>query len=262
MPSHTAAAIAAGSAVAASGFAAWAVRGRSASVFGPSVWRGPRDRPAVALTFDDGPSEGTPRILEMLCPARRAGHLLSVRGQCGAAARDRARGGGGGPRDRQPHSYPSDAALPAEARSSKTSSARARRPSRGTRASRPAGSARRSGRAGSDCAGRSGDCGLTGVMWTVIGYDWSLRADAVVARMVRRRLERRHPLPSRWTRASGEAGYRRDRGGRPAPGSHAAGPGLQIRNDWPTLMSEDLIQRVLKVIATSKRIPARNRDHR
>ena len=46
-------------ACAASAFMAWAVRGRSASVFGRSVWRGPRDRRALALTFDDGPSEST-----------------------------------------------------------------------------------------------------------------------------------------------------------------------------------------------------------
>ena len=43
------------------GAMAWAVRGRASAVFGPSVWRGPRERRAVALTFDDGPSEGTPR---------------------------------------------------------------------------------------------------------------------------------------------------------------------------------------------------------
>ena len=47
-------------AAASAGFMAWAVRGRSAGVFGRSVWRGPRDAPAMALTFDDGPSEGTP----------------------------------------------------------------------------------------------------------------------------------------------------------------------------------------------------------
>src|SRR5690348_10834341 len=51
---------------AAAGLLAWAVRGRSSRVFGPSVWRGPQDRRAVALTFDDGPSESTPRILEIL----------------------------------------------------------------------------------------------------------------------------------------------------------------------------------------------------
>src|SRR3954466_9960806 len=53
-------------AAASAGFMAWAVGGRSAAVFGPSVWRGPRTEPAIALTFDDGPSEGTPRILEIL----------------------------------------------------------------------------------------------------------------------------------------------------------------------------------------------------
>ncbi len=45
---------------------AWAVRGRSSQVFGPSIWRGSRERRALALTFDDGPSEGTPRVLEIL----------------------------------------------------------------------------------------------------------------------------------------------------------------------------------------------------
>lgn len=54
----------------AAGAMAWAVRGRSSSVFGPSVWRGPRDRRALALTFDDGPSEDTPRLLDVLARDR------------------------------------------------------------------------------------------------------------------------------------------------------------------------------------------------
>ncbi|MEP6636631.1 MAG: polysaccharide deacetylase family protein [Acidobacteriota bacterium] len=33
---------------------------------GPTVWRGRRDMPAVALTFDDGPSQDTERILDVL----------------------------------------------------------------------------------------------------------------------------------------------------------------------------------------------------
>jgi peptidoglycan-N-acetylglucosamine deacetylase len=45
---------------------AWAVRGRSSTVFGPSVWKGKPGRKAVALTFDDGPSPATPRILDIL----------------------------------------------------------------------------------------------------------------------------------------------------------------------------------------------------
>ena len=51
---------------AATGGMAWAVRGRSSQVFGQSVWHGPRDRRSIALTFDDGPSESTPLILDAL----------------------------------------------------------------------------------------------------------------------------------------------------------------------------------------------------
>jgi peptidoglycan-N-acetylglucosamine deacetylase len=35
-------------------------------VFGPTVWRGSRDRPEIALTFDDGPSPSTPDLLRVL----------------------------------------------------------------------------------------------------------------------------------------------------------------------------------------------------
>ncbi|MEQ1885170.1 MAG: polysaccharide deacetylase family protein [Bryobacteraceae bacterium] len=52
--------------LAAAGFFAYAVRGRSASVFGPSVYHGDRGRPSLALTFDDGPSESTPELLDLL----------------------------------------------------------------------------------------------------------------------------------------------------------------------------------------------------
>ncbi len=45
---------------------AWAVRGRSSQVFAPSVWRGERSVRSVGLTFDDGPSERTPELLELL----------------------------------------------------------------------------------------------------------------------------------------------------------------------------------------------------
>src|ERR1700677_2109664 len=48
------------------GLAAYAVRGKSSSLLAPSVWHGDRTRPALALTFDDGPSESTPALLELL----------------------------------------------------------------------------------------------------------------------------------------------------------------------------------------------------
>jgi peptidoglycan-N-acetylglucosamine deacetylase len=59
--------LAAGAAIGgAAAFMAWAVRGRSSGVFGASVWRGQRHQRAVALTFDDGPSESTPQLLDIL----------------------------------------------------------------------------------------------------------------------------------------------------------------------------------------------------
>jgi peptidoglycan/xylan/chitin deacetylase (PgdA/CDA1 family) len=57
---------AAGLASAAGGFAGYSVRGRSSQVFAPSMYHGDRSRAALALTFDDGPSESTPALLEIL----------------------------------------------------------------------------------------------------------------------------------------------------------------------------------------------------
>lgn len=45
---------------------AYGVRAPRSSLLAPSVWHGVRDRRSIALTFDDGPSESTPRILELL----------------------------------------------------------------------------------------------------------------------------------------------------------------------------------------------------
>jgi len=46
--------------------AAYGTLSRTSQIFGPSVYRGPGRRRSVALTFDDGPSEGTLDILEYL----------------------------------------------------------------------------------------------------------------------------------------------------------------------------------------------------
>lgn len=45
---------------------AWAVRGRSSTVLGPSVWHGSPHRKEIALTFDDGPSPATVVLLDVL----------------------------------------------------------------------------------------------------------------------------------------------------------------------------------------------------
>ncbi|MFN7920438.1 MAG: polysaccharide deacetylase family protein [Bryobacteraceae bacterium] len=62
--------------------AAWAVRSPRSSLVASSVHRGARDRRSIALTFDDGPSESTPELLDAL-------ESFGVRAtffQCGASA--------------------------------------------------------------------------------------------------------------------------------------------------------------------------------
>lgn len=67
----------------AAGGLAYAVRGPRSTLLAPSVYRGDRTRPAIALTFDDGPSESTPELLEIL--ARY--HAPATFFQCGANVR-------------------------------------------------------------------------------------------------------------------------------------------------------------------------------
>src|SRR5436309_305059 len=56
----------AGTLASAAAFCGWAVRGRASRIFGDSIYHGDRSRPAIALTFDDGPSESTPQLLDVL----------------------------------------------------------------------------------------------------------------------------------------------------------------------------------------------------
>jgi len=56
----------AGAAVGASAGLAYAVRYPGSSLLAPSVHRGATTRKAIALTFDDGPSESTPELLDVL----------------------------------------------------------------------------------------------------------------------------------------------------------------------------------------------------
>jgi peptidoglycan/xylan/chitin deacetylase (PgdA/CDA1 family) len=44
----------------------YGVRGRSSQMFGRSIYQGSGRRRSIALTFDDGPSESTPALLEYL----------------------------------------------------------------------------------------------------------------------------------------------------------------------------------------------------
>jgi peptidoglycan/xylan/chitin deacetylase (PgdA/CDA1 family) len=55
-----------GAVCAACALMGYAVRSRSSTLLGPSVYRGCRHRRSIALTFDDGPSEGTNQLLDIL----------------------------------------------------------------------------------------------------------------------------------------------------------------------------------------------------
>jgi len=170
----TVAAMAAGAA--AVGYGA---RGRSSQMFGPSVWRGPRGRRQIALTFDDGPSEATLDVLQILDTfAARATFF-----QCGAntvrlpgITRQVAEAG----HELGNHTYTHPRLIgcsPARIRKEIGDTQRAIREAAGVDARlfrapyglrwfglRPA----------------LGEHRLTGVMWTVIGYDWEWEATEIV----------------------------------------------------------------------------------
>jgi len=61
----------------------YAVRAPSSCLFGPSIYRGYPGRRSIALTFDDGPSEGTPEILSVLSSL----NVKATFFQCGANVR-------------------------------------------------------------------------------------------------------------------------------------------------------------------------------
>ncbi len=173
---------ASGAALASSAFLAWAARGRSARVFGPSVWRGPRDSRAVALTFDDGPSERTPEILEVLA---RYG-VRATFFPCGAnverlpaEARAAVRGG----HEIGNHGYSHALFCFRSRRFIEEDLRRAQQTILDHTGARPVWFRAPFGVRWFGVARAQRRLGLTGVMWTAIGYDWKLRAGAVVGRL-------------------------------------------------------------------------------
>jgi peptidoglycan-N-acetylglucosamine deacetylase len=164
------------------GLLAHGVRGRSSTFFGPSVCRGASDRPSLALTFDDGPSESTQDLLELLDRHRVRATFF----QCGAPVRR----------------LPSVARLVVSAghevgNHSDTHASFYRRSAAGIYAELAAAQAaivEASGVTPSLFRAPYGvrwfglraaqkRLGLTGVMWTAIGLDWKLPAAGVAARL-------------------------------------------------------------------------------
>jgi peptidoglycan/xylan/chitin deacetylase (PgdA/CDA1 family) len=167
---------------AASGFLAWAVRGRSSGVFGASVWRGDRSRRALALTFDDGPSESTPQILDILA---RYG-IPATFFQCGANVTrlpEIARAVRGAGHAIGNHSYSHELLCFRSPRFMETDLRQAQQTIEEHTGARPLWFRAPFGARWFGLGGVQRRLRLVGVMWTVIGYDWKLSADGVVERL-------------------------------------------------------------------------------
>jgi len=176
--------VVAGATCAAAGVMAYGVRGRSARLFGPSVWRGPSDRPAIALTFDDGPSESTPRLLDLL-----DGHpIRATFFQCGRnverlpeVAREVAARG----HEIGNHSHTHPGFYMRSGRFLHDELARAQEAIGAATGLRPTLFRAPCGTRWPGLRRAQKRLGLLGVMWTVLGRDWALPAEAIVRRLVR-----------------------------------------------------------------------------
>ena len=174
----------AGSVGIAAAMMAYAVRSPTSSLLGPSVYRGCTSRRALALTFDDGPSESTSEILDLLGEYRIAATFF----HCGAnvqrhpaLARRVLQEGHVIGNHTQTHPYlcfQSTKAITEEFRQAQHAiedtlglSPRLMRPPFGVRwfGFREAQQA----------------LNLLGVMWTVIGNDWKWSAPAIARRLTR-----------------------------------------------------------------------------
>jgi peptidoglycan/xylan/chitin deacetylase (PgdA/CDA1 family) len=173
-----------GAACAVVGVMAYGVRGRSARLFGPSVWRGPGDQPAVALTFDDGPSEATPELLGVLDRHQVRATFF----QCGLnvqrlpeVARQVAAGG----HEIGNHSYSHPRFYLRSRRFLYDELARAQEALSAVTGQRPVLFRAPRGTRWPGLAEAQSRLGLLGVMWTVIGRDWALPAEAIAVRLLR-----------------------------------------------------------------------------
>jgi peptidoglycan-N-acetylglucosamine deacetylase len=177
--------IAGGGLSAGAAFLAWAVRGRSARVFGRSVWRGSARRRSIALTFDDGPSEGTPAILDILAQY----HVSATFFQVGANVDRlpevaRAVAAAGHAIGNHSYAHPlfclrSPAFIEADLR-------RAQQAIRTHTGTEPEWFRAPYGVRWFGMGGAQRNLSLTGVMWSAIGRDWALNSAAVYQRLATR----------------------------------------------------------------------------
>src|SRR5215472_7753413 len=182
MPGSVSAALASATAVCA---AAWAVRGRSSAVFAPSVWRAQPGRRAIALTFDDGPSRGTPELLETLAEYGVPATFFLI-GSNAERLPDIARAAAEAGHEIGNHSYthPNFALTRPSfigAEFQRAQQAIEQITERSPRYVRAPYGVRWFG-----FRAMQKRLGLTGAMWSIIGQDWKLPADAIARRVLSR----------------------------------------------------------------------------
>ncbi|MBY0503914.1 MAG: polysaccharide deacetylase family protein [Bryobacteraceae bacterium] len=166
----------------AAALAAWAVRSPRSSLLGPVVWQGPQTKRQIALTFDDGPSESTPALLDLLdSHAAKATFFVcgaNVRRLPGVAREIAARGHelANHTMTHQPLYLKSHAAIQREVVDAQSEIAGVT--GAPPKLFRPPFGCRWPGLAG---VLRQADLRL--VMWSAIGCDWRLPASGVAARL-------------------------------------------------------------------------------
>jgi len=162
---------------------AWAVRGRASSVLGPSIYHGPRNRKVLALTFDDGPSESTPRVLELLHKHQTPATFFQI-GANVERLPDVARAVYAAGHEIGNHSHTHPLFCFHSARFIYRDFARAQSAIADATGRPPTLLRAPFGARWFGFRKAQRRLGLLGVMWTAIGYDWKLKADKIEGRML------------------------------------------------------------------------------
>ena len=163
---------------------AYAVRGRSSTLLAPSVYRGSSARRSIALTFDDGPSESTPELLDILakhnCPVTFFECGANVR-RLPSIARQVAQAGheiGNHTEHHAPLYLKSERFIVGEL-------SQAQRSILDTTGVQPALFRAPFGARWFGLRAAQRSLGLLGVMWTAIALDWKLPSELIVQRLLR-----------------------------------------------------------------------------
>jgi len=169
---------------AASALMTYAVRSPSSSILAPSVYRGPRSRRALGLTFDDGPGERTLEMLELLDRYRARATFF----QCGVNIErhpDVARAVAKAGHEIGNHSFTHPRFHFRSSRFIEDELTRAQSAILNITGVSPALFRAPYGIRWMGMRAAQRRLNLLGVMWTVIGHDWRLPAGAIVERVLK-----------------------------------------------------------------------------